>query len=670
MKLTIGIDTGGTFTDAVIYDKEQNAILCNAKALTTRDDLKKGILNALKALDASLFPHVDTVALSTTLATNACVEHKSDRVKLIMLGTDRALVAKIGKEYGLPNINEIITTDWGLASDGTAGETDIDSLIAEAKLYATDTDAFAVTAQWGMKNPAFERDIAKLIESETGVRTICSDELSKMINVMKRAATVYLNAGLIRISDEFFTAVKQGLSQLGIKANIVIVRGDGGLMSEEYAAIHPVETLFSGPAASVCAGVRLSSNENCIFADMGGTTTDMSIARNGMAGLCTEGLSLGGYRTCTKAVDSHTVALGGDSHIRCDENGKLTVGPSRVLPLSYIAHRFPQTASVLSEAVTSDFSDIVHSSYFLFAVKKGYDSFDSEKEKLIYELACDVPRSVSQLAKDTHLTCFDIRHISKRLLSLGILIGCAMTPTDIMHCMGIYSPWSTDAANCGAELLARQLLTDKETAVQKAFNAVCDRLYCAIGTVLIKDAYSSLKLDERTILAILNATLTPHSDISLGLSTKLTLVGLGAPSHVFIPPVAKMLGCDYICPTHADVACAVGACCGNVTATSEMTVTPIEPGTESGYRCHGIGEPMTFDSYEQAIAYSKERARSAAISAIEEMGGTREDVNVFFDINENTPMIRLGSGDRHIPMLIEARIKATAITKNMKFAQQ
>ena len=107
MNLVIGIDTGGTYTDAVLYDSAKNQILGHGKALTTYDDLMIGILNALDMLDPVLCQQVSAAGISTTLATNACVEGKFRRTRLLLMGIDRTGIVRFGTDYGLTNPDDM-----------------------------------------------------------------------------------------------------------------------------------------------------------------------------------------------------------------------------------------------------------------------------------------------------------------------------------------------------------------------------------------------------------------------------------------------------------------------------------------------------------------------------------------------------------------------------------
>ena len=116
MKLGLGIDTGGTYTDAVIYNFESKQVLAKSKALTTKENLTEGIIRSLGGLPKKLFNNIQLISLSTTLATNACVEGKGARGKLVLIGYDRKLLTKLRGNYGLPDAGEMILTPGGQVS--------------------------------------------------------------------------------------------------------------------------------------------------------------------------------------------------------------------------------------------------------------------------------------------------------------------------------------------------------------------------------------------------------------------------------------------------------------------------------------------------------------------------------------------------------------------------
>ena len=164
---------------------------------------------------------------------------------------------------------------------------------------------------------------------------------------MKRATTVFWNARLIPILLELIEAVTGVLEARGITAPIMLERSDGTLMGERLARRRPIETLMSGPVASVYGALHLTDCQDALVIDMGGTTTDIGLVRNGQPRLRNSGARIGVYRTTVKTLDLHTTGLGGDSELVIKQDGSLAIGPKRVMPVSYAAQFCPAIAEEL-----------------------------------------------------------------------------------------------------------------------------------------------------------------------------------------------------------------------------------------------------------------------------------------------------------------------------------
>ncbi|MBN2881884.1 MAG: hydantoinase/oxoprolinase family protein, partial [Clostridia bacterium] len=303
MSLGLGIDTGGTYTDAVIYDFKNNQIKAVSKTLTAKQDLEGCIGRTLDGLPVDLLAEVKAVSLSTTLATNACIEGRGERAKLILIGCDRKVAVSYGAEYGLPPADEIIFLDGGHDRKGNVvAEPDWEYLRNEITKHDKEYNSYAVVEIWGMNNCDFEIKTRDYISEWTGKRIICGHELTAKLNLFKRAASALLNAQLIPLVSEFMDSIKKNLSFRGIEAPLTIMRGDGSLMSEEFAREKPVETLLCGPAASIEGGLNLTGEENCVVIDMGGTTSDMAIIKNSVPGIAEDGAVVGKWRTGTHSI--------------------------------------------------------------------------------------------------------------------------------------------------------------------------------------------------------------------------------------------------------------------------------------------------------------------------------------------------------------------------------
>ena len=242
MKIGIGIDTGGTCTDAVVYDFKNQKILAFSKTHTTKDDYSRGIGRALDKLPRELVDKAEVIALSTTLATNACVENKGGRAKLVMFGIDRSTVCKVGSEYGLSIDDSICFIDSKTKPSGKiVKEPDWGNFKDKIQERFSECEALGLVEMYANKSGAwFEKNAKELIEEALGIPAICGHKLFTENNIVKRGASAYLNARLIPVIENFLKAVKKALNEREIKAPFVIVRSDGSLMTKNFTFKRPV----------------------------------------------------------------------------------------------------------------------------------------------------------------------------------------------------------------------------------------------------------------------------------------------------------------------------------------------------------------------------------------------------------------------------------------------
>ena len=261
MPILLGIDTGGTYTDAVLFDEESGRVVAAAKALTTRHDLAIGIRGAATAvLDGSGADpaRIALVSLSTTLATNALVEGQGGRVGLVLLGFDEAAATRAGIADALRS-DPCVRIGGGHDAGGHAREPlDLPALDRALSDLEGFVDAYAVTGMFAVRNPGHEITVRDRVRERTGRPVTCSHELSSRLDGPRRAMTCVLNARLVPIVQRLLEASERCIDALGISAPMMVVRGDGALVSADVARLKPVETILSGPAASLVR--RLASH--------------------------------------------------------------------------------------------------------------------------------------------------------------------------------------------------------------------------------------------------------------------------------------------------------------------------------------------------------------------------------------------------------------------------
>ena len=205
-----------------------------------------------------------------------------------------------------------------------------------------------------------------MLKEKTDLPVVSGIEFSRELGSIKRAMTAIFNARLLPLTQQFITTIQGLLSKRGVVAPLMIVKGDGHLMRAELAVERPIETVLSGPAASFLGAHHLSGCEDGIVLDIGGTTTDIAVLKDGSPRINPQGAVVAGWRTCVRAAEIHTSGIGGDSHLRLDHYNEITVGPQRVIPLAFAANQYPSVLTQLGELEASGWTPkLVQSSDFL-----------------------------------------------------------------------------------------------------------------------------------------------------------------------------------------------------------------------------------------------------------------------------------------------------------------
>ncbi|MEC7705350.1 MAG: hydantoinase/oxoprolinase N-terminal domain-containing protein, partial [Pseudomonadota bacterium] len=243
MSLVLGLDTGGTFTDAALLDKQNRIVLATAKALTTRADLSVGVGKAIEAVlaewggDAAA---ISRVTLSTTLATNSVVEGVGGRVALVLIGFDADVLNRAGLGAAI-NQDPVLQIAGGHKPDGSEQAVlDIKALTAELTELDGQVSSFAVAGHFATRNPGHEKAVRDHLSQTTGLPVTCSHELSNALGGPRRALTTVLNARLISLLDRLIKSTSLQIEQLGLNCALMVVKGDGTLLQADYARTRPV----------------------------------------------------------------------------------------------------------------------------------------------------------------------------------------------------------------------------------------------------------------------------------------------------------------------------------------------------------------------------------------------------------------------------------------------
>jgi N-methylhydantoinase A/oxoprolinase/acetone carboxylase beta subunit len=617
MTIALGIDTGGTYTDAVLVDHESGKVLAGAKALTTRHDLSIGITGAVEAvLEKGVLPtQVDLVALSTTLATNAIVEGQGSPVCLILIGYDRELIQRYGFEHDLVT-QDVIYIRGG--HDGLGEEAEpLDEAAARQAILAHkgQAEAFAISGYFGVRNPSHELRVREMVEALTQepdgepLPVTCGHELTTRLNAVRRATTAALNAKLIPLLRELTATVRQSLNGLGIHAPLMVVKGDGSLVRAEWAMRRPIETILSGPAASVVGAWHLGGRQDIWVVDVGGTTTDIAVLEDGRPRVNPEGAQVGEWRTMVEAVDVHTVGLGGDSQVQVSRvassgPGWLEIGPRRVVPLSLLADQYPQVLNELRHQVAEKAEHSMAGQFVLAQRRARRPLSESDQEFMGY--LADGPKSLIQLANRVRYSFLLWRQL-EALIARRLVLLAGFTPTDALHVLGRFQRWNAEAARFGAELLAAKAGLPIEACCERVVVDVSDRVAKELVTKVLSDEGTLPDWErEPAAVALLSRALNGSNNLRLDcrLSLKQPLIAIGAPVEAYLPRTAEQLHTELVIPEHAGVANALGAVAGGVVQQMRVLIHPLDE-EGSGFRVHLFDGVHDFPTLAESVAYAE-----------------------------------------------------------------
>lgn len=660
MSILLGVDTGGTYTDAVLLDDECGVIGA-AKALTTKHDLSVGVGKAVEAALPDPPPNIRLVSLSSTLATNAIVEGKGSPICLLLIGYDPDMVAMVGLERVVTNESIVFIRGGHTVAGEEQAPLDIDAVRRAILTHAPHVAAFAISSYFGVRNPTHELRVKRLVRRLTGLPVTCGHELTTYLHAPRRALTVALNARLIPLLQQLILGVRQMLASQGIHAPLMVVRGDGSLMDAKMALERPVETILSGPAASV-VGARYLSNVGDVFViDMGGTTTDIVALHNGRPVLNIKGAWVGDWQTMVEAVDVRTTGLGGDSEVRLDEAGNLCVGSRRVVPLSLLANQCSAVLDVLRSQLGHGKNEAVADMGLgRFVLREQPLSIEQSSltstQQEIWSLLSDGPVSVSQLLGGVKYSSV-YRRCLDELMEHGLVVASAFTPTDALHVLGQYRCGSVEAAELGAALWARRLGVGRRGFCERVVRQVIVQAGRAVVASALAEE-GGLTLGSRDSVGRLFIERAVGVDdegvFSVAFSMRRSLVGIGAPVAAYLPPVAAQLHTNLCIPEHAEVANAIGAVAGGVVQTVRLLIRPRDGG--NAYRVHLPFGVRDFQQLADAVAYAKDTAHRLAWEHAHRAGASA--VQVYTEQHDRTALIGSEYADE---LYIETEVTATAV---------
>ncbi len=615
MSFILGIDTGGTYTDGVVVDMETKDIISKAKALTTKEDLSIGIGECMDKLALEEPEQIKMVSISTTLATNAIVEGRGAATGLIYMGTEpdidipaevkvkirgrMSIMGDIAEDLDLKEVDEVIETMRGKV------------------------DAIAVSGYASVRNPKHEKQVMAEIREKLAIPVVGAHQLTTSLGFDQRTITAVLNGRLIPVIDELLKATAETVRKRGIDAPIMVVKGDGTLMTEKPARERPIETILSGPAASVIGALALTGNKEGIVLDMGGTTSDYAEIADGRVRIGKEGAKVGGWHTRVKAVEISTFGLGGDSLIALDKKGKLGLRTRKVWPLCVIGARYPgltrEMRSFRREGEFQYYSEHEVDCYMYqggSAVAARIEEL-SEKDKKVIEVLKDRPHSIIYIAEaiGQDPETVELGHLEEG----GLIARISFTPTDLMHILGRYSEWNEEISTKAAQILAERMKLTLNQFVSLAESLVHDKLALTMMQSIADFEEEDMDIaSSREAMMFLDRAIHKSSDsvFNIRMGLRKPVVAIGAPAEKWVVPAGEKLGVEVIVPEHAEVANAYGAASGQVIAQEELLITYLK----GKYILNTSWERFEYTSKEEALFYATHEGRKQVEHTLRDAG--------------------------------------------------
>jgi len=531
----IGIDTGGTYTDAVLFDLLEHQVISVSKRPTIHHCLELSIVQALD----DIFPvgkaeAVRKIAVSTTLATNAIAEGRMSRVGLIVIGRVKPFDAPVvsvryvegghdhlGKEVTPLNVEQIVD-----AVDGFKGH----------------VDAYAIAASLSIENQTHEQVAAKAIELVDRKPVVCSSGVSSKAGIRERASTAVLHAGLMPVIQGFVKQVNQLKKDRFLTSDIRIIRGDATADNLTQAVSRAANTVASGPAATAYFGAKSTAARLAMVVDVGGTTTDITFIKNGKPVVSNEGSVIDRWQTHINAVDIHTVGVGGDSLVRLNRSGQLTLGPLRVQPLA-MAQGIPDPAIWIGEE---------NRSRWIISVNSKQPVQTDALDPIIAHLLREGGATPADLIVHLGMSDFGLDRRLEDLAFKNHVSAVGFTPTDALHVLGKSQIGDTAASIAGARILA-----DLRGETIEAFSkAVLEMTHQKIADAILKYAFTKQTGKPMEAFSTVNQGVPLFS---CSFKLEVPIVGIGAAARHLLPEVADRLHTRAVFPPHFEVGNALGA---------------------------------------------------------------------------------------------------------------
>ena len=629
MQYSLGIDAGGTYTDAVIIRNSDKKVVASYKALTTYPELLTDIENAIDGLDPQYLKDIKLVSVSTTLATNTILERTGYPVGLILVGN-----------YLVPqdtSVQEYVMVRGGHTATGAEAEAlDIEAVTEFVNRVKDNVSAFAVSSYFSVRNPEHELQIKDYIIKATGMPVVCGHELSQDLGAYDRGITAYLNAQLIPIARQFIDAIVSDIERRGINSKLMMLKCDGSLINIKEAIQKPIESIFTGPAASLVGASFLSERDTCAVIDVGGTSTDVSLLYKGLPELCEDGAKVGGWNTKVKAIRMETSAMGGDSHVWI-KNRKINIGPRRVIPLCVAAVQYPGFKETLKMGRTParvELGENVQPTKFFVRTGKEPVKLSSYEQEILSTIGQE-PVSISDIywrfGRPVSVEHLDYL-IQKRLVQ-----AIGFTPTDALHILDEYDEWDKEASVIGATIMSRLVQMNEQELAEHIKREVAYNMALNLMSYMLKG------VEGKEIEKILRGEFFSKFRLSV------PVVLLGGPVKAYVEQMQSIIDAEIILPPFAEVGNAVGALVGQGVKRIQVLIKAVYREKQRFFLVFTPGGFEEFSTHGEALKYAEHVGENLIMDYMREADMDWNDVRI--DMSREDITLHEGS-----PIPIETKL--------------
>jgi N-methylhydantoinase A/oxoprolinase/acetone carboxylase beta subunit len=543
---------------------------------------------------------VKLVSVSTTLLTNTILEKTGHPVGLILVG-DYTIPKKLPADY-------CISVRGGHDSNGDELEAlNLEAVEQFALSLRGKVSAFAVSSYFSTRNPEHEIRIKDTISKLTGLPVVCGHELSQDLGAYERAATAVLNVQLIPVIYQFINSIVAEVKDRKLDAKVLMLKCDGSVIDIKGAILRPIETIVSGPAASIMGASHLSGLDTCAVIDVGGTSTDVSMMKNGVPELCEKGAVVGGWQTRVKAIKMESSANGGDSHVWFKKS--IMIGPKRVMPLCFAALKYPNFKEKLEKnpvPLRTMLDEHIQPTKFFVSTELSPINL-TENEKKLLKFIEDEPLSINEILNK--MKRFPSAAVLDSLIQQRAIQGIGFTPTDALHVLGDYTEWDVEAAKIGAKKLSR--------FTQMGIHAFCKKVKQQVAKNM---AYSliSFMMEGRGTEGIKKIL---EEEIPVQYKVNIPIVLLGGPVRTYYEEIKTLIDADIIVPEQASVGNAVGALVGKGIKRIEIVIRPHSmENPDQNFLVFTPAGREKFDQYRLAVEYSDKIGEELILDSMKDFG--------------------------------------------------